>query len=90
MGLMMANQMGAAGTPMAPPPAPAVWHAVEAGATVGPFTEAQMLEAAATGRLGADTLVWSTGMSGWIPAGQVPPLAARMAAPPPPPPPMGD
>jgi len=82
MGVLMAGRV-APGAP-APPPMPSIWHVVEARGVVGPFTTAQIEEAAASGRLEAGTLVWSTGMAGWVPAGQVPGLAARFGPPPPP------
>jgi len=93
MGLAMANQMAPAGIPglagpppIGPPPLPGVWHLVEGGRPVGPLALAQLQEAVATGRLGPETLVWSAGMSNWVPAAGVPQLAALLAAPPPPPP----
>jgi membrane protease subunit (stomatin/prohibitin family) len=79
MGLVMANRVDSA-----PPPVPAVWHVVEGGRTVGPWTAAQIEQAAASGRLGPDTLVWTTGMAGWSPASRVPQLAALVPPPPPP------
>jgi hypothetical protein len=105
MGMAMANGMtpqmaggaGAMGAPGAmggtmPPPVPGevAWHLVENGATVGPFTSAQVAAAIQGGRVGAATLVWSTGMATWTPAGSVPALAAAIrGATPPPPPPVG-
>lgn len=76
-----------AGGPAAPPPPPppAGWHVAINGQTQGPFSPEQL----ASGGITPETLVWSAGMGGWTPAGQVPALAAifRRAAPPPPPPP---
>ncbi len=96
MGAMIANRMvpgpipGTGAAPAVEALPTIVWHLVEEGATVGPFTTAQMEEAAATGRVGPQTLVWSSGMTNWAPAAQVPALAVRMhAGPPPPPPPQG-
>ena len=99
MGFAMANQMargfgGGAGAaaPAAPPPPPAAaaWHLARDGQTFGPFGEAQLRAQIAAGQFGPDTLVWSAGMSGWQPAGQVPQLAALFGPPaPPPPPPPG-
>jgi hypothetical protein len=54
------------------------------GQSVGPFTAQQMGAAAAAGNIRRDTLVWSAGMAAWMPAGQVPALAAFFAAAPPP------
>ena len=51
---------------------------------MGPFTLAGLAEAVAGGRLRADTLVWTQGMTGWLPAGQVPELAGLFQAGPPP------
>ncbi len=71
----------------APPPLPAVlWHLAEQGQTLGPFAPAQLAELATQGRLRPDSLVWRTGMAGWVPAAQVPELAALLGPPPPPPP----
>jgi membrane protease subunit (stomatin/prohibitin family) len=78
MGLAMANRMDA------PPPAlPALWHVVEGGRSVGPWTAAQIEQAAATGRLRPETLVWTTGMPGWTEAFRVPRLGALFPPPPP-------
>jgi len=89
MGFAMAGQMmrGAGQTAVAPPPAPAsqLFHVARDGATLGPFDMAQLADAIASGQLTADTLVWTAGMSGWTPAGQVPQLAGRFGPPPPPP-----
>ena len=103
MGMAMANGMvppmaggvagaaagGAVGAATAPPPPPVDvhWHLVENGVTVGPIGSAQMSAAIQAGQVGAATLVWSTGMASWMPAGNVPALAAaiRGATPPPPP-----
>ncbi|MGC3999222.1 MAG: SPFH domain-containing protein [Anaeromyxobacter sp.] len=93
LGFGMAAQMAQMAAPAAaaavppPPPPPAAWHVTQAGRTVGPFDAAGLAGAAARGELTAATLVWSAGMAGWTPAGQVPALAHLFAAPPPPPPP---
>jgi hypothetical protein len=94
MGFAMANQMaqnfGRAGAGMgaAPPPLPGgeAWHIAVGGQTQGPFTAAQVGEGISTGQVNAATLVWSTGIGNWTPAGQVPQFASRLAVPPPPPP----
>jgi membrane protease subunit (stomatin/prohibitin family) len=91
MGMAMAQPMmqgmygapgGGGGLPMpppaqapAPPPPMPAWHLAENGEAVGPFTPPQMADAAVTGRLRADTLVWRAGMDGWTQAGQIPELA---------------
>ena len=94
MGFAMANQMmqgmgaanaqGGGGTP--PPLAGAVYHVAANGQSTGPFTSQQMMERIASGSVKVDTLVWSPGMTSWVPAGEVPALAGRMTTPPPPPP----
>ncbi len=96
MGFAMANQMmqtaGQAGAPgMAPPPPPmqTVWHIAVNGQTTGPFTAQQLQQSIATGQVKNDTMVWTNGMAGWQPAGQVPQLSGMFAASPPPPPPAG-
>jgi membrane protease subunit (stomatin/prohibitin family) len=94
MGFAMANQMiqgaGQAGV-SPPPPIPGVttWHLAVNGQTQGPFTAEQISQAVAGGQITQATLVWSAGMAGWIPAGQVPQLATCLGATPPPPPPAG-
>lgn len=93
MGFAMANQMmhgmgQAAQAPMAPPPPPqTMWHIADNGNTVGPLNQMQLMEWIQSGRLSPETLVWTQGMASWLPAGQVPQLAAMMQGPPPPPPP---
>lgn len=103
MGFAMANQMmqgmGNAAAPggapsgmsgMAPPPPPAAaWHIAVNGQTRGPVSPADIAALIAAGQLGADTLVWTAGMSGWTAAGQVPAFAQHFGAAPPPPPPVG-
>jgi len=93
MGFAMANRMvGAFGAPpapgAAPPPIPgaASWHVAINGQQQGPFTPQQIADAIAKGNVSRDTLVWSTGMGDWTPAGQVPQLAASFTPPPGPPP----
>jgi len=105
MGMAMANQMAAgpwgarlqthhaAPAAMAPPPPPVehVWHIAENGATKGPFSKAAMGRMATDGALTRETLVWTPGQDGWLPAGQVTELAQlfTILPPPPPPPPPG-
>ncbi len=100
MGMAVANQMmpgagsvassgGAAPAgPQAPPPPLAAWHIAQEGQSAGPFTPQQMAEAATAGNIRPDTLVWSAGMAGWSPAGQVP-LLVNLFPPTPPPLPEG-
>ncbi len=59
-------------------------HIAENGQSVGPFNAAQLSEAVAAGRLRPESLVWSAGMAGWLPASQVPALAALFQSGPPP------
>ncbi len=102
MGFAMANQMvrgmgnaaGASAGGPPPPPAPgaAPWHIAVGGQTKGPFTLQQIVAGITSGEVGASTLLWTSGMSGWIPAGQVPQLGTYFSAatPPPPPPPTAE
>jgi membrane protease subunit (stomatin/prohibitin family) len=88
LGVAMLGQVGqAVAPPSAPPPPPAAWHVAVHGQTQGPFDGPGLAAAVARGQLTAATLVWSAGLPGWTPAGQVPALAGLFAAPPPPPPP---
>jgi len=95
LGFAMANRMmqpqagGAGMVPPPPPPAGTTFHVAVNGQTSGPFNMAQMADAINKGQVQRDTLVWSAGMSGWVPASQVPQLAASFAAVPPPPPAAG-
>jgi membrane protease subunit (stomatin/prohibitin family) len=83
MGMAIATPMlGGArpGAPQAPPPLPATaWWIAEGGQSQGPFTPEQL---ASSGRLHADTLVWSAGMSDWQPASGIAALAAWLRPPP--------
>ncbi|MDP2087382.1 MAG: SPFH domain-containing protein [Gemmobacter sp.] len=73
--------------PPAPPPVPAPeWHVAEGGQSLGPFDMAGLQGLAAQGRLGRATQVWTPGMAGWQPAGDVPALASVVSRLPPPPP----
>lgn len=87
MGGQMAGQFsGGAGA--APPPLPGgqTFHVAVDGQQQGPYGVPQLQQALAAGQITADTLVWSNGMTGWTPAGQVPALAQLFSAPPPLPP----
>ncbi|MFT4126478.1 MAG: SPFH domain-containing protein [Gordonia sp. (in: high G+C Gram-positive bacteria)] len=95
MGMAMGQQMGGivagppaaqpAPAPAAPPPlpTPTTYHVDHNGQAGGPYTAAQLQQLAAGGGLTPTTLVWSAGMAGWTPAGQVPALAPLFATPPP-------
>ncbi len=93
MGFAMANRMvqGTAAMPQAaappPPPSVATWHVSVNGQTIGPLTAQQLAQGVASGQYGPQTYVWTAGMPNWLPAAQVPQLAALFGATPPPPPP---
>ena len=94
MGMGMAqrfdpNRSGAVGPagPTSPPPPPVLWHIVENGQAVGPFGPDPLAQAIRAGRVGPDTLVWSTGMAEWVAARLAPPVAVLLASAPPPLPP---
>jgi membrane protease subunit (stomatin/prohibitin family) len=95
MGFAMANRFmnvgGAApgGAPMAPPPPPPqqVFHIAVNGQSQGPFNLQQVSQGVSSGQVTAATLVWTPGLDGWKPAGELPHLAAAFAQSPPPPPP---
>ncbi|MCZ7424769.1 SPFH domain-containing protein [Micromonospora sp. WMMA1949] len=73
-----------------PPPLPgqAQWYVGVGGQRQGPYDLGGLAEQANAGALGAETLVWRTGMAQWQPAGQVPELASVLASVPPPLPPQ--
>lgn len=94
MGVAMGAQMaGLAASASAPPPPPAaappplptqtVFHVDAGGQPTGPFTLAQLSEAAASGAVTRATLVWAPSMAGWAAAGTVPALQALFTGPPP-------
>ena len=93
MGFAMANQMmggmmggQAAGATAPPPPPPAAWYVAMEGQSRGPFDLNQMAAGISRGEVTSSTLVWASGMAGWLPAAQVPQLSTYFAPPPPPPP----
>ncbi|MCA9047886.1 MAG: SPFH domain-containing protein, partial [Planctomycetaceae bacterium] len=92
LGMAMAGRMlhpGAVGAPGVPPAPPvAAWHIAVNGQTQGPFTLNQIIAAMSSGDVTPQTLLWSEGMAGWAPAGQIPQLRTG-SVPPPPPPPAG-
>lgn len=71
----------------APPPlaTSTAWHVAIGGQSQGPFAQEQIAAAIAAGQVTPATLVWSSGMSGWTAAAQVPQLAAAFGPPVPPP-----
>jgi membrane protease subunit (stomatin/prohibitin family) len=96
MGFAMANRMvqspmmapQQAGVPM-PPPIPASWHVAVGGETKGPFSPNQLAQFVSKGKLNPMSMVWTSGMPSWSPAGQIPQLGqifSSMETPPPPPP----
>ncbi len=97
MGMALGQQMGAQlgqaqaqpqGVPSGPPPLPnaVTFHVDMGGQSGGPFSVADIQNRIAQGQIMATTLVWSAGMAGWQPAGQVPALAGLFQQPPPLPP----
>ncbi len=100
LGISMANQMGrtmesgstaSSVGPTSPPPLPtaAQWFVAISGAQAGPFDAATLQQKAQSGEVKRETLVWKTGMAGWLAASQVVELASLFAAVPPPLPPQG-
>src|SRR3954452_8603742 len=65
------------------------WFYASNGQQQGPYPEAQLRDLVTRGMVGADTLVWTEGMSGWQRAGDIPGLVAGGSAPPSVPPPGG-
>ena len=95
IGNIVGNTMGNAVSSMnqpqqnnnaAPPPLPqAVQYFVAAnGQQTGPFEMAQLTQMAQAGTLKKETLVWATGMAGWVEAATVTTLAPLFANVPPP------
>ena len=78
MGFAMAGQMMGMGgmnqqtaAPAAPPPPPMngpTFHVAVNGQTQGPFSLQQMAAGVSQGQINGETMVWSQGMAGWIPA----------------------
>src|SRR5258705_4477696 len=58
------------------------WFYASNGQQQGPFPEAQLRDLMTRGTVGADTLVWTEGMSGWQRAGEIPGLVAGGSGPP--------
>jgi len=97
IGMAMTTQMtqpgpwGAAPQPVQaqtppPPPVEHVWHIAQDGDTKGPFSKAALGRMVTDGSLTRQTLVWTAGQDGWIPAEQVLELARLFTIMPPPPP----
>ena len=61
----------------APPPIPTIAYYVAVnGQQSGPYDMASLAQMAANGGLKKDSLVWKTGMAGWVPAMEVQELAS--------------
>ncbi len=78
-------QPAAAAPPPPPPPTEKVWHIAEGGATTGPYSRATMGQKAGAGEVTRETLVWTAGQDGWLPAEDTE-LATLFTVMPPPPP----
>lgn len=95
VGMIMANTMGqtvsGAAASAVPPPIPGgagpVFHVAINGQATGPFGLDAVRDRVATGQVTRDTLVWKPGLAGWVPASQIPEVAALFPASPPPVPP---
>ncbi len=75
----------------APPPMPPKiqFYVSINGQQAGPFDSNQLQQMIAQNQINKQTFVWKQGMTGWVPASQVPEIASLFSvAPPPPPPPM--
>ncbi|MFJ6213299.1 SPFH domain-containing protein [Streptomyces sp. NPDC092296] len=73
-----------------PPPLPVQqqWYIGVGGAQQGPYDTAALSGLVGAGTLTRTTLVWHNGMSGWLPAEQVPEVGGLFASVPPPLPPQ--
>lgn len=80
---MATGQVGPWGAP--PPPAQKAWHLAVNGETMGPFLEHELAAMVGTGRLTANSHVWTAGQDGWKTVMETE-LARLIAAVPPPPP----
>jgi len=58
------------------------WFFASQGQQQGPCPEAQLLAFIASGRIDADTLVWTEGMAAWQRAGEIPGLMSAASSPP--------
>lgn len=92
MGMAMAQQMMNQSQQQAqqgqqtPPPLlqdSQTFHVEIHGSAAGPYNLGQLRGMVENGQLTTHTLIWSAGMAGWMPAGQVPALRMLFAAPPP-------
>jgi membrane protease subunit (stomatin/prohibitin family) len=85
--LQPGQQMAGGGPPPLPGAGPSFFAAMD-GKQAGPFDVATLTAKAREGALTRATLVWKTGMSGWVAAESVPELHAVFAEVPPPLPPQ--
>ncbi len=88
-GQMAGAMAGGLSAQQAPPPLPAAaaYYAGIGGRQAGPFDMAALQSQVASGAITRETLVWKSGMAGWVAAGTVGELAGLFAAVPPPLPP---
>ena len=59
------------------------WYVANNGRQEGPYSDQQLRALIASGRVGGDTLVWSTGMENWTKAEAIPGLIGSAQRPPP-------
>jgi len=77
----------AAVAPPPPPPVEKVWHLAVSGQTQGPYGRGHLGRMVTEGSFTRETLVWTPGQEGWMPAGEIAELAQLFTISPPPPPP---
>lgn len=61
-----------------------MWYVAVGGQSVGPLSEAELVDSLQTGTYGPDTQVYCEGVTEWAPAGTVPALKGHTPPPPPP------
>ena len=62
----------------------AMWYVAVDGQTVGPMSEAELVDALQAGSYGPNTQVYCEGVTDWAPAHTVAELTSHVAPPPPP------
>lgn len=77
---------GTSATPPPPPSSLSEWYLYANNQQSGPFSTMQIQQMIVMGTMTKETYVWKTGMSNWLPAGQISELAALFITTPPPPP----
>jgi membrane protease subunit (stomatin/prohibitin family) len=75
---------GIGSPPSAPGGSRVFWHVAVAGRATGPYDAAALRQAIARGEVTGESLVWTSGMTAWTPAGNLPELAGLLPPPPPP------